>query len=114
MDAAMYACPTPIGAGVSGARKVAEGDRRHCVVKLCAEGDLSALDKAPRGRLAWLFCLSLLEPVLAALEGCHDRRPCGAEAPRRRGGGGVPAACYCLILGSALWEAVLEAGVLRG
>ena len=108
--------PSPIGAGVPGARKVAGrgGVRRHCPVKLRVKVDRAALDKVPRGHLAGLFCIPRLKPVLATLEGRHNHRPCGAEAPRRRGWGGAPAARHCLVLGAALDDAMLEAGVLRG
>lgn len=90
------------------------GVRRRCPVKLRVKVDRAALDKVPRGHLAGLFCIPRLKPVLATLEGRHNHRPCGAEAPRRRGWGGAPAARHCLVLGAALDDAMLEAGVLRG
>ena len=114
MDAAKRARTSPIGAGVSGARKAAGGVRWCCPVKLCAKVNRAALDKVPRGHLAGLFCLPLPKPVLATLEGRNNHRPCGAEAPRRGGWGGAPAARHCLVLGAALDDAMLEAGVLRG
>ena len=103
MDAAKRTRPSPIGAGVSGVRKAVGGDRRYCPVKLRAKVDRTAR-----------FYFSQLKPVLATLEGRHNRRHCGEESPRRRRWGGVQAACHCLISGAALDDAMLKAGVLRG